>query len=432
MPMVNSYILKKNHDGTIGRAQSVMMRLCRSEACIARADREGKAVNTKPNNMHQSLMHSPRAEGPQTKAGFLRYGTLLSMALLFLLAACTTTEEIWINADGTVRRELRYDMSAMMSFANMMEESGEEGEEEETEWPMIAEWPYDTLDNEGHAEYEADEDFAEEYEDDLGYAEEDEDDEANSDEYETDEDFVEEYEDDIGDTEDQDGYSEWQEGEDLSGPQGFDLIFDDMMKRDKIDTLISFKAILLEMLEKEGVAEDEIWEQLAGDESLSKEEKMAAGMLINTMLNMHLRINSDKAEGIYQMSLIQDFDDIDGLNSVGDILSTLLTLGGDNLGEAAPLFDMLGQNPAYSMKKKEFRLLRPAEPEAADEEMTEEDLYAQMMQAFMQHEYIIHFPGKIKKVNLKDAKIEGNTVRISAPTGGEAASKPFELIVKYK
>jgi len=55
-----------------------------------------------------------------------------------------------------------------------------------------------------------------------------------------------------------------------------------------------------------------------------------------------------------------------------------------------------------------------------------------MMQAFMEHEYIIHFPGKVKKVNLKDAKIEGNTVRISAPAGGNAASKPFELIVKYK
>jgi hypothetical protein len=377
-------------------------------------------------------MHSLRAESPQPQAGSLRYGTLLSLLLTFLLTACTTTEEIWLNADGTVRRELRYDLSAMMSFANMMEQAAEEEVDEEEEWPMIADLPYDSLDHEDDAD-EGYEGYEEYLEDDMGYAEEHEDDDAYSYEYEVDEEWVEDDENDMGLEEEEDGYWGWEEDDNPFDPQGVDRIFEDMAKQDKIDTLISFRSILLEMLNLDGSGEDDFWQSLAADESMSREEKMAAAMLINAMLNMHVRINSDKAAGVYQMSLIQDFDSFDGLNSVGDLLGTLLALSGEkNLGEAATLFDMMGQTPAYSLKKKEFRLFRPAEPEEEEEAMTEEDLYAKMMQAFMEHEYIIHFPGKVKKVNLKDAKIEGNTVRISAPAGGNAASKPFELIVKYK
>jgi hypothetical protein len=134
------------------------------------------------------------------------------------------------------------------------------------------------------------------------------------------------------------------------------------------------------------------------------------------------------------MSLIQDFDSFYAMTSTGDILRMLLALSGESLepAQAAMLPSLMTQKPTYSLNKKEFRLLRPAELEDDENGMAEEDLDASILRAFMQHEYVIHFPGKVKKVNRKDAVIEGNTVRIAVPTDAEAASKPFELIVKYK
>lgn len=288
-----------------------------------------------------------------------------SIGFALFFSSCSTTEEIWISQDGSLRREWKIDMSAIMPFMKMAEESQDSTD-------ITLEEP------------------------------------AGADEGENTDDI--------------------------------DKMFSGLMKRDNVDTLIAFRPLLMEAMKKEGLTEDQMWQALAesDDDEISPEEKKSLQGLVQTLLNSQLRLKMSEAENIYFFSLIQEFEDADALNVGQDVLSTLSSLGGRG-SEGDPTQDammkmMAGQNPTYSLSKKEFRITRPpADPNLLSEEDQESMQMMQMFMGAMEYEYVIHFPKKVKKVNIKEAEIiDGNTVRIKVPMMNmDEKSEAFELIVKY-
>ena len=189
----------------------------------------------------------------------------------------------------------------------------------------------------------------------------------------------------------------------------------------------------------DGAARDIVWTAQGELRKMSSEEKEAMGGMLKTLVNTQIRIKMSEAENLYFFSLIQNFENAKELNEGQDALGMLQSLG-QGKAESDPTQEtmmklMTGQNPTYSLKKKEFRISRPASDMSQMSEEEKESM--QMMQMFMgaiEYEYVIHFPKKVKKVNLKEAEIvDGNTVRIKAPMPkmGEK-NEPFELIVKFK
>ncbi|HQU60576.1 MAG: hypothetical protein KDD02_16850 [Phaeodactylibacter sp.] len=298
----------------------------------------------------------------------------LSLGFLLAFSSCTTTEEIWINQDGSLRREWKMDIGALIPFVKMAEESkNNEGAES------------DSLENLA----------AEPMED--------------------------------------------EPAEEAKDPM--DNMFSEMLKRDNVDTLIAFRSIFEASMKEKGMTEEEVLRALseADEGELSSEEKEAMGGMLKTLVNTQIRIKMSEAENLYFFSLIQNFENAKELNEGQDALGMLQSLG-QGKAESDPTQEtmmklMTGQNPTYSLKKKEFRISRPASDMSQMSEEEKESM--QMMQMFMgaiEYEYVIHFPKKVKKVNLKEAEIvDGNTVRIKAPMPkmGEK-NEPFELIVKFK
>ncbi|MBK8706172.1 MAG: hypothetical protein IPN33_23140 [Saprospiraceae bacterium] len=278
-----------------------------------------------------------------------------SLIILFALSSCTTTEEIWINADGSLRQEVKIDMAALIPFMKMSENQ------------MSAEAGVDTVN---------------------------------------------------------------------TSPDPFSEI----IKRGNVDNLIHLGTAFEEELKKTGSTEENFWQQFneEDNEKIPAEEKEAMKTLIKSVTNTRIRIKMNEAENIYFFSIIQDFKDISEMNSGPNALSMLQSLGGAGMGQdstnKAMLNMMAGQTPAYSLKKNEFRISRPVY--TPDNLKNEEEQAMQMFQLLgdaMQFEYLIHFPGKVKEVNIKDAEIiDGNTVRVKVPGKTGLQQEVFELVVRYK
>ncbi|MBL7791659.1 MAG: hypothetical protein JNK77_05025 [Saprospiraceae bacterium] len=277
-----------------------------------------------------------------------------SLIILFALGSCTTTEEIWISEDGSIRQEVKIDMAALIPFMKMSENQ------------MNAENGVDT---------------------------------ANI----------------------------------ASDP------FSELLKRGNLDTLIDLGTVFEEEIKKTGSTEEAFWQQLKeeGDENVPTQEKEAMKTLFKSMTNTRIRIKMNEAENVYFFSVIQEFKNIDAMNGVPNALNMIQSLGGGGMGQdssnQAMLNMMKGQTPAYSLKKNEFRISRPVY--TPDNLKNEEEQAMQMFQLLgdaMQFEYLIHFPGKVKEVNLKDAEINGNTVRVKVPGNAGAQQEAFELVVRFK
>lgn len=269
-----------------------------------------------------------------------------SLIILFALCSCTTTEEIWISEDGSIRQEVRIDMAALIPFMKMSENQ------------------IDTS----------------------------------------------------------------------ADP------FSELLKRGNLDTLIDLGTVFEEEIKKTGSTEEAFWQQIdeEGDEKVPTQEKEAMKTLFKSVTNTRIRIKMNEAENVYFFSVIQDFKNIDAMNGAPNALNMLQSLGGAGMGQdssnQAMLNSMAGPTPVYSLNKKEFRLTRPV---ANLGNLPGEDEQAmQMMHLFadaMKFEYLIHFPRKVKVVNIKDAEIiDGNTVRVKVPGNAGAQQEVFELVVRYK
>jgi hypothetical protein len=269
-----------------------------------------------------------------------------SLICLFTLNSCTTTEEIWILEDGSIRQEVRIDMAALIPFMKM---------------------------SDSQTDTSADP-------------------------------------------------------------------FSELLKRGNLDTLIDLGAVFEEEIKKTGSTEEAFWQQFneEDNEKIPAEEKEATKTLFRSVTNTRIRIKMNEAENVYFFSVIQDFKNIDEMNSGPNALNMIQSLGGAGMGQdssnQAMLDMMAGQTPAYSLNKKEFRITRPVY--TPDNLKNGEEQAMQMFQLLgdaMQFEYLIHFPGKVKDVNLKDAEIiDGNTVRVKVPGNAGVQQEVFELVVRYK
>lgn len=216
--------------------------------------------------------------------------------------------------------------------------------------------------------------------------------------------------------------------------------FSELLKRGNVDTLIHLGAAFEEELKKTGSTEEAFWQQMneEGDEKVPAEEKEAMKTLFKSVTNTRIRIKMNEEENVYFFSVIQDFKNIDEMNSGPNALNMIQSLGGAGMGQdssnQAMLNMMSGQTPAYSLKKNEFRISRPVY--TPDNLKNEEEQAMQMFQLLgdaMQFEYLIHLPGKVKEVNIKDAEIiDGNTVRVKVPGKTGAQQEVFELVVRFK
>lgn len=308
----------------------------------------------------------------------------LSIGFLLAFSSCTTTEEIWVNQDGSLRREWKMDMGALIPFIKMAEESKNNEGAESDSLENLAIEPMEDAPSEEDGDYTIE---------------------------------LEEEKDPI------------------------ENVFSEMLKRGNVDTLIAFRSIFEEEMKKKGMTEEQMWQNLAesDDSEMSGDEKKAMNGMLKTLVNTQIRIKMSDAENLYFFSLIQNFENAEELNAGQDALGMLQSLG-KGKAERDPTQEtmmklMTGQNPTYSLKKKEFRISRPAtDMSQLSEEETESMQMMQMFMGAIEYEYVIHFPKKVKKVNLKDAEIvDGNTVRIKAPMpkAGEK-NEAFELIVKFK
>ena len=304
----------------------------------------------------------------------------LMIGVIFALTSCSTTEEIWINKDNTVKREVKMDMSMIVPFLQM----GDMFDEEETE---------------------------------------------ESDEYSLEDEMDKEVE-QGGDYEEEEKGDDW---------------MTELFKRDYVDTLIDFRSIMLQEMEKEGLTEDQMWESFMEDtgDDLDEAQKEVALELMQSLMKSSLRIKVDAANEVYFFSMIQDFENADELNSGANMLNGLSKFMGDDMmggADADPEQEammklMMGGSPVYNLGKKEFKISRSP----LDLSDMPEDVQASltMMQAFMggmDYKYIIHVPKKVKKINVDGAEIKGNTVTFSVPMPklGKGEDKGLDVKIKYK
>lgn len=299
------------------------------------------------------------------------------IAALFSLVSCATTEEIWINKDQSIRKEIKMDMGMIVPFLQMQEGMAvEEEENKEDQMDIEVEQGYD----------KEEEDTAED----------------------------------------------------------FGNMMQDLMKREKIDTLISFKDIFEQQMKERGVTEEELWKEFSGSEeieSLSEQEREGVEAMMKSLLKMEMRINIDVAEEVFLFTYIQAFDNPDELNSGGDMMDVMSKLSGqfdeeeEGNAEAEMIQKMMtGSSPIYKLDNGEFSISRPPlKLDGLDDEMKMNLQMAQGMMGGADYTYVIHFPKKVKKVNIKDAEIDGKTVTVKGgmpSLSGE--DEGFNLVVKYK
>lgn len=299
----------------------------------------------------------------------------LFFALLFSLTNCATTEEIWINKDQSIRQEIRMDLGAMLPFM--------QGLKDEVAGPDNSE---DEMDIEVEQGYEKEE-----------------------------------------------KKSSAGEMEDLMA---------ELFTREKVDTTISFKSMMEESMKERGLSEEDFWKELSDKEDsgeMTAAEKKEMETMMKTFMNAEMKIKVDQAKSILQFGFIQNYENGEALNKGASVMEMMEKLNGDDEAAGDPMDEMfqnmlMGANPEYKLSAKEFSIKRP--PIDLSDLGEEAQSGIQMVQAMLggaNYTYVIHFPKKVKKVNIKDAEIKGKTVTVKAGMSELFGNgEPFNLVVKYK
>lgn len=294
-------------------------------------------------------------------------GCLGILALLF--SSCATTEEIWINKDGSIHVEVHNDMSAFMGLLSPEDLAGVKDEAEEKS-PL---------------------------------------DEDRSDSYNSGKKF----------------------GQDMTK----------LFEQDQVDTTIDFLSVFQEEMEARGIkSKEEMWQQMMeeADKDASPEEKRKTVDFLKGMMKTKMRMQFDRAEGKYIVSMLRDYDTAKEIQQNMNFMEFISTMSGTmenrDPKDLAMAEFMMGNTPTYSLSKKEFYLTRKSTDYSDVDKETMQQM--KMMSSFlggMNHKYIIHVPKKVKKINIPGAVIKGNTVTFSAPASpiGEEQAE-FEVKIKYK
>jgi len=274
---------------------------------------------------------------------------VFSLIVALVFSHCSTTEEIWINADRSLRRDLTIDMSTFMPMIKMSMEQDEDA---------------DSLPAYG------------------------------------------------------DGNS-----------------MENLFKRSELDTVISFVDMMADEMNRSELSKEELLQILEEEEAgdMTPEEKEKAMEAIGALMDTEIRLRLSDSQNRYDMIFMQEFENVEALNKGANLFEGLSEIVEDS--EEVPsdneaMSGLMGGNATYSLSKKTFSIRRPA-PDLSELREDEEMGMLVPMLENMENQLIIHVPKKVKKVNLKNAEIDGNTVRLSLPAFPEEG-EAFELELKYK
>lgn len=304
---------------------------------------------------------------------------LWSAIVLVFFNSCSTTEEIWIDKDGAVRRELTMDMGFFGMMAGMKDQFGGQFSDS-TYLP---------------------EDF-----------------------YSDSTEMIVDRQVERPKTLEADSLQE------NTNKNNVAMSFLELFERESLDTIFDMKDFLLAMGQYEDITPEAFEEELANDTSISEEERIA----IKTLANIKLRLRVNKSQNLYAVTIMQNFKNQKELDAGIDFSSLMQQMMSGQLPddtESNEVFQMMmGNAPVYDLKKGEFRIRKPA----ADMSAIMENLgpaAGMLGGTYLDYKYIIHVPKKVKSINHSEAEISGNTIILDAPIK-LGASKAFDLIIKYK
>lgn len=208
-----------------------------------------------------------------------------------------------------------------------------------------------------------------------------------------------------------------------------------IMAVSKLDTIIQMKSLLTNAMQKEGVNETEFIQAALRD--VIPAERKNAEALLKAILGASLRVKIDADEAIYTTTLMQNFAAKEFAGAAKFLTALPGLMGGNKPEILGQEVDELNQVvPKYELTKKQFSLVKePMDANKLGKNPGEENPLDMLgsLGGMMDHEYIIHVPGKIKSVNISHTKIDEKTIKVKGPPMfGDKNSEPFKLIVKYK
>ncbi|NJL74285.1 MAG: hypothetical protein HC892_03805 [Saprospiraceae bacterium] len=299
--------------------------------------------------------------------------------MLLSSSSCSTTEEIWIDKNGAVRRELTMDVGLFGMIAGMKDQ------------------------------------FEDQFADSTYLSE----------------DFYSDSTEMIVDRQvKRPQSSEADSVEENTTNDNVAMSFLELFERESLDTILNMKDFLLAMGQNNDVTPETFIEELENDTSINEEERAA----IKTLATMKLRLRVNKSQNLYAITIMQDFKNQKELDAGMDFSSLMRQMMSGQLpsdAESNEMFEMMmGNSPVYDLKKGEFRIRKPA----TDMSAIMENLgpaAGMIGGTYLDYKYIIHVPQKVKSINHSEAQINGNTIILDAPVK-LGSSKAFDLIIKYK
>ncbi len=315
----------------------------------------------------------------------MQYFPFLLFVMLISLSSCSTTEEIWINKDGSLRREISVDVSYFASFANMKDQFG-------------------NLSNLDSLEFDS-----------TRMVEE------NIERIENNEQIIM--------REDQETLMDESEYEANNAGKDFMLR---LFQYELLDTTFDM-ITLMESMAGEKFPGGFSMQALEDDPSWTAEQKT----YVKSLMKMKVRVRINKDKGAYNIGFIEQFKNDKEMSASSNWFNSLGALIGqerieqeDNEMMNTMMQLMSGSTPAYQLKKGEFSIRKP---ESNPADILEElgPMAPMFTSTYIDYKYIVHVPNKVKNVNNSNASIENNTVTLEAPTK-IGASKKFDLTIKYK
>jgi len=207
--------------------------------------------------------------------------------------------------------------------------------------------------------------------------------------------------------------------------------FTDMMMEEEIDTVYHMGDIMAEAMDEEGMTWDQMLDSIRyapvkeGDEEMTLEDRETMAQMFEDMKDMKMRWQVSEKNQIMKSTVIHDFISIDELKDKAggmmEMMKKLGELGGDKDDksdqEMIGMFDKMGSAvTTLSLSGNSLNIKRKGIDLSSLDEDTGQMM--NMMKMFLKDNYqiIVHFPGKVKKVNSDLVEvIDKNSIKIEFP-----------------
>lgn len=217
------------------------------------------------------------------------------------------------------------------------------------------------------------------------------------------------------------------EGEEASGDPFKDMM-QGLMAAEEVDTTFEFSSMINSALEKEGLTLDMMMDSLqnSSDADLSGAQKEAVMGMFEQLSDMSLRMQVNKASSLFKTTNIQNFNSIQDMFSMGDMMTEIMELIGNEGGDSpfgqggemdAIMEQLFGAQTAMDLDGNVLRVRRAGiDLSVLGEEFQQNFAMVKMFLGNDPYRLTIHFPGKVKKISSTVAKkIDKNTVMLEMP-----------------